>query len=100
MLAVGSSQASDRAVNTPHDSLARNRPAAPAGADTDYAAIHATISATERGRWFLDEHARRSRSADAGQVLTAVEPVEAPVGGDTATEPPHGLPSSDASPRC
>jgi hypothetical protein len=41
------------------DSLARNHSAAPPGADADFDVIHATIVATERGRWFLDEYARR-----------------------------------------
>src|SRR5262245_35867595 len=56
------------------DSLARNHSLAPA--DADYDIIHATITATERGRWFLDEYHRRHRGADTELVLTAVGRIE------------------------
>jgi hypothetical protein len=47
--------------------------AGPALAAADYEAIHAALMASGRGRAFLSEHTRRSRSADTLTVLTAVE---------------------------
>jgi hypothetical protein len=46
------------------DSLARSPPDASATAEADFDAIHTTIVATQRGRWFLDEYVRRYRGAD------------------------------------
>jgi hypothetical protein len=54
--------------------------------ESDYRAIEAAISETERGRWFLSEFARRSRPAETMRVLHAIKlfeaslskPVEAP----------------------
>jgi hypothetical protein len=50
-------------------------PAAPP--DTDYDAICAAVMATERGRWFLEEYARRNRSSDTAKVLGAIARMEA-----------------------
>ena len=69
------------------DSLARSQSAAPLSVDTDYDAIHATIVATETGRWFLDEYARRYRGADTELVLAAIERIEQAIRGVSATEP-------------
>lgn len=38
----------------------------------DYAEIEAAVMETERGRWFLDEFARRNRQANTAQVLEAI----------------------------
>jgi hypothetical protein len=46
-------------------------------ADTDYEAICAAVTATARGRWFLDEYARRNRNSDTAQVLDAIARMEA-----------------------
>ncbi|MEJ8571916.1 hypothetical protein [Microbaculum marinum] len=60
-------------------------PAEPAGIqrqpDPDYEAVRAAVMETARGRWFLDEHARRNRIADTGTVLAAVERLEHAVQG-------------------
>jgi len=40
--------------------------------ETDFEAIAAAVQETERGRWFLDEYARRNRHADTKQVLEAI----------------------------
>ena len=61
----------------PDNSHARNTIAAPPLAGADYGAILATIAATERGRWFLDEYAARHRGTDTEAVLTAIARVEA-----------------------
>lgn len=45
--------------------------------EADYQAICEAFVETSRGRWFLDEYARRNRHADTRQVLDAVERIEA-----------------------
>jgi hypothetical protein len=42
----------------------------------DYEAIAAAISETARGRWFLDEFARRSRAAETLRALQAIRLLE------------------------
>jgi len=49
-------------------------PALPA--PDEYDAICAVLMHTERGRWFLQEYARRSRSADTELLLTAIKRIE------------------------
>ncbi|MCW5697715.1 MAG: hypothetical protein KIS96_13400 [Bauldia sp.] len=44
--------------------------------ESDYAAIEAAVMETERGRWFLTEHARRCQGAETATVLEAVERLE------------------------
>jgi hypothetical protein len=62
-------------------------PPAPTPSEQDYEAILGAVVETARGRWFLDEYARRNRYADTRQVLDAIERIEARLRGDTAT--PH-----------
>jgi hypothetical protein len=45
----------------------------PAPGDADFEAIHAAVMATERGRWFLHEYARRNRQTDTAAVLAAID---------------------------
>jgi hypothetical protein len=45
-------------------------------AQTDYDAICAALMHTQRGRWFLDEYAKRNRSADTRLLLAAIERIE------------------------
>jgi hypothetical protein len=52
--------------------------------DTDYEAIEAAVMETTRGRWFLMEYARRNRTADTRQILTAIERLESTVSGERA----------------
>ena len=49
-------------------------PALPA--PDEYDAICAVLMHTERGRWFLQEYARRSRSADTELLLAAIRRIE------------------------
>ena len=42
----------------------------------DYEAIEAAVLETARGRWFLDEYARRHRVADTAVVLDAIGRLE------------------------
>src|SRR5258708_35107126 len=50
-------------------------------AEDDYDAICTTMMESARGRWFLDEYARRNRSADTAVVLAAIERVEGAIRG-------------------
>jgi hypothetical protein len=61
------------------------RPPAPS-AETDYDAICAAVTATARGRWFLDEFARRNRNTDTTQVLDAIARMQAAVSSDRAEQ--------------
>jgi len=45
-------------------------------AEDDYDLICATMMGSGRGRWFLDEYARRNRNADTALVLAAIERLE------------------------
>ena len=69
------------------DSLARSQSAMLSSVDADYDAIHATIVATERGRWFLEQHMHRIRGTDNDRVLAAIERIERAIRGDTTAEP-------------
>ncbi|MDB5624932.1 MAG: hypothetical protein JWR73_734 [Tardiphaga sp.] len=63
--------------------------------EADYGAIRDAFMETARGRWFLDEYARRNRNADTAQVLDAVARIEAGLGvGASASTPAQ--PSNDA----
>ena len=42
----------------------------------DYDAIEAAVMETQRGRWFLAEHARRNRNCDTEVVLASLERIE------------------------
>ena len=44
--------------------------------EEDYDAIREAFMETARGRWFLDEYARRNRNADTSMVLDAVARIE------------------------
>ncbi|WP_267358636.1 MULTISPECIES: hypothetical protein [unclassified Methylobacterium] len=62
-------------------------PATPSpNASAEYEAIEATISDTERGRWFLAEHARRSRGAETEMLLGAIARLERTVTADRGHE--------------
>jgi hypothetical protein len=60
------------------DRLARDLSAAAEPSDDPiYDALVATLSATARGRAFLEEHARRARAADTRAALNALARIEA-----------------------
>ena len=61
----------------------------------EYDAVHAAITASERGRWFLSEYANRNRHADTQMLVAAIARVEAAIRGDP---PPHS--PSLSSPVC
>ncbi|MEA2936773.1 MAG: hypothetical protein QOC56_277, partial [Alphaproteobacteria bacterium] len=59
-------------------------PALPA--EADYDALCAAVMGTGRGRWFLEEYARRNRNADTTLLLKAIERIEAVIRGDKAEQ--------------
>jgi hypothetical protein len=42
----------------------------------DFEQIESAVMRTERGRWFLDEFARRRRSEETKRILTAIDRLE------------------------
>jgi hypothetical protein len=68
--------------------------------DAEYDAVHAAVTATERGRWFLTEYANRNRNADTDLVVSAIARMEAAIRGDrTGEELPPGPDVGAASER-
>jgi len=62
-------------------------PATPSpNASAEYDTIAAAISVTERGRWFLAEHARRTRGAETEMLLGAIARLERTVTEDRGHE--------------
>src|SRR5690242_21185268 len=64
-------------------------PALPAHADYD--ALCEALMASSRGRWFLEEYAKRNRNADTGLVLDAIARVEAVVRNEQAHQASQGV---------
>ena len=56
--------------------------------EEDYDAIREAFMETARGRWFLDEYARRNRNADTRMVLDAVARIEQTVAAQKQPPPP------------
>ena len=49
---------------------------------SQYDLIEAAVRETERGRWFLEEYARRNRNADTDVLLGAIQRLESAVSGE------------------
>src|SRR5262249_44174716 len=64
-------------------------PALPA--DADYDALCEALMASSRGRWFLEEYAKRNRNADTGLVLDAIARVGAGVRSEQAHQASQGV---------
>jgi hypothetical protein len=60
-------------------------------AQADYDAICAALTHTQRGRWFLEEYAKRNRSADTRLLLTAIERIESVVCAERNRQAQQGL---------
>ena len=60
-------------------------------ADEDYDALCEALMASARGRWFLQEYAKRNRNADTLIVLDAIARVEAVVRGEQAHHATQGM---------
>jgi len=56
--------------------------------EEDYEAIREAFMETARGRWFLDEYARRNRNADTSMVLDAVSRIEETLAAQRQAAPP------------
>jgi hypothetical protein len=59
--------------------------------DADYDALCEALMASARGRWFLEEYAKRNRNADTGLVLDAIARVEAVVRSEQAHQASQGV---------
>ena len=57
--------------------------------EEDYEAIREAFMETSRGRWFLDEYARRNRNADTRMVLDAVAKIEETLAAQRHAPPPE-----------
>jgi hypothetical protein len=66
-----------RNMSEEHFAVSRIAPAPEA--QSDYDSICAALMQTERGRWFLEEYAKRNRSADTHLLLAAIQRIEAVV---------------------
>lgn len=62
--------------------------------EAEYEAVYAAVTATERGRWFLTEFAKRNRHADTCSLITALKRIEAAVGANSQSE--EEAPTSDS----
>ena len=60
-------------------------------ADADYDALCEALMASARGRWFLQEYAKRNRNTDTLVVLDAIARVEAVVRGEQAHHATQGM---------
>jgi hypothetical protein len=56
--------------------------------DEDYEAIREAFMETARGRWFLDEYAKRNRNSDTRMVLDAVARIEQTLAAQKQPPPP------------
>src|SRR6185312_13095539 len=56
--------------------------------EEDYDAIREAFMETSRGRWFLDEYAKRNRNADTRMVLDAVARIEETIAAQKQPPPP------------
>ena len=56
--------------------------------EEDYEAIREAFMETARGRWFLDEYARRNRNSDTRMVLDAVARIEETLAAQRKPPPP------------
>src|SRR6516162_2802354 len=56
--------------------------------EADYDAIREAFMETARGRWFLDEYAKRNRNTDTRMVLDAVARIEETLAAQKQPPPP------------
>src|SRR3954464_12459425 len=59
--------------------------------EADYDAISAAFMETSRGRWLLNEYAKRNRNADTSMVLAAVARLDANMAAQKDAAPEHAL---------
>jgi hypothetical protein len=74
----------DQGLHMPNEPLTlASEPEAPS--EAEYEAFYAALAESARGRAFLAEHARRSRSADTAVLLASVQRLEGLVGSQPAS---------------
>jgi hypothetical protein len=66
-------------------------PPPPSPADADYDILCQALMETSRGRWFLEEYARRNRHADTCLVLDAIGRVETTIQEEHARQASQGM---------
>jgi hypothetical protein len=66
----------------PDEPLALSKIPAVLPAEADFDEIHTAVTSTGRGRWFLEEYARRNRNADTERLLAAIARIEAVIHAD------------------
>ncbi len=59
--------------------------------ESDYDTICATVMESARGRWFLEEYARRNRNADTRLVLAAIERIDRLIRSDRSPQADRGF---------
>src|ERR1700709_161676 len=62
--------------------------------EADYDAISTAFMETSRGRWFLGEYAKRTRTADTRMCLDAVARIEENLAARKDATPDDGLPEA------
>ena len=75
----------------PSEIAARASPLSDASDDRDYQAFHEALSASARGRAFLDEYARRNRKAETEQLLAAIDRLRLLVPANAAGQASEGV---------
>lgn len=59
--------------------------------EAEYDAVYAAVTATDRGRWFLNEFASRNRTADTQTIVAAIARIEAAMRGEAAAPAANNL---------
>jgi hypothetical protein len=73
-----------------NDPLARSDIWAGALNETEYDAVYASVTATDRGRWFLSEYANRNRHANTDLVVAAIARIESAIHGEAGQNSTNG----------
>jgi hypothetical protein len=73
-----------------NDPLARSDIWAGALNETEYDAVYASVTATDRGRWFLSEYANRNRHANTDLVVAAIVRIESAIHGEAGQNSTSG----------
>ncbi len=80
-----------------NDRLARSDIVTGALDETDYDAVYAAVTATERGRWFLTEYANRNRHAETASLVAAMARIEAVLAANHGMAADKGVPANNVS---
>lgn len=83
--------ANDPANGLPNGALALSGIGAGPPQEAEYHAVYAAVTATERGRWFLTEFAKRNRHAETRSLVAALARIEAAVGADARSSDPVAI---------